>query len=222
MRLIRLGIAPAALLGLAATAVLAQDPPPPPAPPAPPPPFIRRRHPLCPHLDDLSAGAVRAVARSCAAAGHAAGACACPDDNATRTPGPACAARRPGAAAAKPACALPPLLGRARLCLARHLRLACRSGPDRPPAGKDRAKLPARPGAIILIWREREGSGGVIHRISGRALGANPGQSAGTILSVPVSSSYCAPTTRPFEVELELEGGRNLGLIGRFTFPCTG
>lgn len=82
--------------------------------------------------------------------------------------------------------------------------------------------LPARPGAIILIWREREGLGGVIHRISGRALGANPGQSAGTILSVPVSNSYCAPTTRPFEVELELEGGRNLGLIGRFTFPCSG
>lgn len=81
--------------------------------------------------------------------------------------------------------------------------------------------LPARPGAIILVWREREDSGGVIYRISGRALGANPGQAAGTILSVPVATSYCAPTRRPFEVELELEDGRNLGQIGRFTFPCS-
>lgn len=82
--------------------------------------------------------------------------------------------------------------------------------------------LPARPGAIVLIWREREGVGGVIYRVSGAALGANPGQSAGTILSVPIASAYCAPSTRPFEVELELADGRSLGMIGRFTFPCSG
>ena len=82
--------------------------------------------------------------------------------------------------------------------------------------------LPAPPGAIVLIWRERADVGGVIYRITGRALGANPGRTAGTILSVPVSSSYCAPNTRAFEVELELADGRNVGLIGRFTFPCSG
>ena len=80
--------------------------------------------------------------------------------------------------------------------------------------------LPARLSEIVLIWRERESSGGVIHRISRRAIGDDPGSVAGTILSVPVPHAYCAPSARPFEVELVVEGGRNLGVIGRFTFPC--
>ena len=151
MRLIRLGIAPAALLGLAATAVLAQDPTPPSAPPAPPPPVYPSAPPAPPATPSTTYRAV--AARLCAAAGHPAGACACPVDAATsdaaHTAGPACAASHPSCAdTAGPACTLPPLLGRARLCLARHLRSTRCSGPNRTPAGKDRAK-PAR-----ASWRD--------------------------------------------------------------------
>ncbi|HST36491.1 MAG TPA: hypothetical protein VLK25_07680 [Allosphingosinicella sp.] len=186
MHLIRLGIAPAALVGLAAaTVALAQDPPPAPAPVliAPPPPV-----PAVPQAPPPPAPAV---------------AQAPPAPPAPPAPYRRCASGRGPASIGT--CALhvvPDQTARLQIRLERN--------------------LPGRIGAIVLIWRERADVGGVIYRITGRALGANPGQAAGTILSVPVSSSYCAPNNRSFEVELELEDGRNLGLIGRFTFPCSG
>jgi hypothetical protein len=191
MRLIRLGIAPAALAGFAAaaSAALAQDPPAPPVvvivPPAPP---VAAPEPVPPPAPAPPAPVVQQP----------------PPAPPPPPPYRRCSQLGRGYASIG-SCALrvvPGQVARLQVKLERN--------------------LPARPGAIILIWREREGSGGVIYRITGRALGASPGQAAGTILSVPVSSSYCAPTTRPFEVELELEDGRNLGLIGRFTFPCSG
>ena len=174
MRLIRLGIAPAALAGLAA-AVSAQEPAQPPVSIAPPPPIIATPAPPAP---------------------------------AAQPPAPSAPYRRCGSAgryASIGTCAL-------RVVPGRTARLQVRI----------ERSLPARPAAIILIWSEREGSGGVIHRLSGRALGDNPGQGVGTILSVAVPDRYCAPTARPFQAELEVEGGRNLGVIGRFTFPCSG
>jgi len=79
--------------------------------------------------------------------------------------------------------------------------------------------LPARPAAIILIWSEAENVGGVMHRITPPAF-ATASAAAGTILTVPIPASYCAPTTRRFDVELELANGRNVGVIGQFSFPC--
>jgi len=212
MRLIRLGIAPAALLGFAATAVPAQDPPPPPAPPAPPPVY-QPAPPAAPPVHT-------------------------PPPAVQPAPVPAPMTPPPATPPAPPAPPAPPLAQAAptppappapyRRCSAgRYASLgtcALRAVPGQIARLQVRIErnLPARPGAIILIWHEREDLAGVSYRVSGRALGASPGQSAGTILSVPVSSSYCAPNTRPFEAELELEGGRNLGLIGRFTFPCSG
>ena len=194
MRLIRLGIAPAALAGLAASAVLAQD-----APSAPPQPQS-----TAPVVVTVPAPPLPVP------------------EPAPPPPAPAVQAPAPPAPPAPP----PPYrrcsqAGRGHASLG---TCALRVVPGQTARLQIRIErnLPARPGAIILLWRERETSGGVIYRITGRALGASPGQSAGTILSVPVSNSYCAPNTRPFDVELELEGGRNLGLIGRFTFPCTG
>lgn len=179
MRLIRLGIASAALAGTAAaTVALAQDPPPPPAPVlvAPPPPAV----PPAPTVAQTP-----------------------PAPPAPPAPYRRCSSGRGPASIGT--CALhvvPDQTARLQIRIERN--------------------LPARVGAIVLIWRERADVGGVIYRITGRALGANPGQAAGTILSVPVSTSYCAPNNRSFDVELELDDGRNLGLIGRFTFPCSG
>ena len=79
--------------------------------------------------------------------------------------------------------------------------------------------LSARPAALNLIWSEREGLGGELLRLTPPSF-ATASAAAGTILQVQIPIRFCPPNTRRFTVELELEDGRNLGVIGRFTFPC--
>lgn len=79
--------------------------------------------------------------------------------------------------------------------------------------------LPARPAALNLIWSEREGLGGEMLRLTPPSF-AGASSAAGTILRVEIPLRYCRINARRFTVELELEGGRNVGEIGRFSFPC--
>jgi hypothetical protein len=84
---------------------------------------------------------------------------------------------------------------------------------------KIECNLPARPAALNLIWSEREGLGGELLRLTPPSFaGASP--AAGTILRVEIPLRYCRVNARRFTVELELEGGRNVGEIGRFSFAC--
>lgn len=79
--------------------------------------------------------------------------------------------------------------------------------------------LPARPAALTLIWSEREGLGGEMLRLTPPSF-AGASSAAGTVLPVTIPLRFCRPNARRFTVELELEGGRNVGEIGRFSFPC--
>jgi hypothetical protein len=79
--------------------------------------------------------------------------------------------------------------------------------------------LPARPAALNFIWSEREGLGGELLRLTPPSF-ANASSAAGTILQASIPVRFCRPNARRFTVELELADGRNVGEIGRFSFPC--